>query len=1387
MALIRRLLRIFFYTSLVVLAFAAGAVGVFTLTERGRANLAGIISDLASSPEQQIRLSGLSGIWSGSLGIESVTVADAGGPWLALRGVEVDWSPLALLSFRFDAERIQARRVELARLPASDTPRTGEGGGGGLPVSLDIRTIDLPDIALGPALAGGVAQLAAKASVVAEAAPLRVETEFNVVRTDAGIGEIVGSVAFAPGDDRLDVDIRASEPSGGIIATVLRLEGKPAVDLIVSGSGPAARWAGTGTFAVDGTVITRVEATHRLTETGSVVAAKGDGDFGRFVPEDFRHLLAGATAFDIAGTFMKNGGVEVERAEIASSAVRATAVGSIDPEGATDFALQLSAEGEGVPLAFGTDESPIDIAVRSASIRAIGDGREPNLDIEARLASVETRDVQANDLALALHSDAFNVLQRSGPVSGQLTAAGVVLDNATLTPLIAGQIRAGLAGTLSTDALVISDGNFGSDALDGKFSGDVSLADGSITLRLNADMASAALPAPVRPPLGERVAVEGTIRRDSEGGIFLEDMDLASGGLSATGTANLTRDAVAADIKGAVADMSVIADQAKGAIAFALTASGERARPDLSLSVTSDELAVAARQITGLSFTATGKADIDKPEANVTLAGQVAGEKLEGSAVLRTTEGRREIEGLTLSLGDSRIVGDLTLYESFVPVGRIELAVPDVGPLAALALEEAEGQLDGTIVFSLRSGVPEVALDARSGSLRRGEISAREVAVNAVVSSYLDAPAVAGKVRAAEVVSGGTAVSSIDVDLTRDGAWTGFSGGATVLDIPARAVGRVRIAEGGTVVELASGEATVRGIAARLARATTIEIAGGTTTLDRLALDLGGGVATISGTVGTALNLAATLSDVPASVANSLVPGLGAAGSISGTAKVSGAAADPVVGYTIDWTGAQTAQTRDAGFGAMRIASSGEFASAKLSFDASVGDGSGLGLKGGGTVDTAGRALSLDFAGSVPFSFLTQRLAAQGLSLTGTSQVTLTVRGAMSAPSVGGSVRASGARLVDARSGLAVNDIALQIGIGGGVARIERLTGSLSTGGSLSAGGTVGIDAGSGFPADLTVTLADGRYTDGEVVTANLSGDLAIKGALASAPLITGTVNLARTVITIPEQLPGSLGSLDVQHRNASQAVRRQEAAIRPAESGGGSSGLSLDLTINAPNQIFIQGRGLDAELGGSLRLTGPVAAPRAIGQFELRRGRLSILGKRLDFTSGILSFSGSMVPYIELSAQSTASDATVTVTVTGPADNPRFAFASVPALPEDEILARLIFGRSMSELSPLQIAQLAEAAAQFAGVGGSTTLLEKLRNQLGVDDLDIKTNEAGDTAVSAGKYLNDRTYLSVEKGEKPGSGKATIDLDIGRGVKLRGEASDGGEAKGGIFFEREY
>ncbi|MBE1207593.1 translocation/assembly module TamB [Aminobacter carboxidus] len=1389
MVMLKKILRILRIAVLVVLAFVIGATAVFTLTAKGRENLAGLISSVASTPDQKIRLSGLSGIWSGNLRLDNVVIEDSQGAWLALRGVAVDWSPLALLSRTFRADRIAADRIEVARLPQGGTKKESSGGLS-LPVSIDIKAIELPEIALGEALAGtGIAELAAKGMVRADRSPLGIETKLNISRSDGKQGVVDADIAFAPADNRIALNIRAAEPAGGIIANILKLPNQPAVELVVSGEGPAANWNGNGTFAVDGKVVTRISGTHQLTDNGNVISAKGEGAFEDFLPAALKPLLAGNTTFDVAGTRTTTGGLDIERATVASSALTANAAGSLNPEGAADLSLDVTANEGPIVLSLGSDAQPVTVAINAASLRAFGDGKVPAVDFSASLVSVIAGNTELRDIAASAHSEGFDIANRSGPLSIKLGVAGLKTDVATLAPLVAGRVAVDMAGSIGKDQVVVDEGTIRSDTLNGSLNAKLNLADLSLELGVKADVASSALPAGVRIALAERTQFSATASRDAEGSFAANAIEFTSGALTASGTARMKGTDVDADLKGSFADISLLSKDAKGSVDFALTAKGARTAPDISLTVTSDRIEAAAREITGLSLKASGKIDPANPAANVALSGNVAGQPLQGSAVLATADGRREIKGLSLSLGENKLSGDLILDQDFAPLGTVTIDMPDIGPLAALALEKAEGDLRGKINFTRSGDVPQASVAVGTASLKRGDLSASDVSINAEILNYLKAPAISGTIKARSVTSGKTVISGIDVDLKRDGEWTGFSGGATVAEIPAKAAGRVKLAGGTTTIELASGEAVMRGIKAAIARPTTVSIAGGTTTLDRLTLNLGGGTATVAGTAGSALNLNATLANVPASLANSFAPGLGAAGSISGTVKVSGAAANPTVSYDLKVAGAATSQTTGAGFGAMNIGSTGTFAGGRLTFQSTIGDGAGLALKGGGTVVTnAPVALDLNFSGPVPFQFLGRTLAAQGMALTGSADVNVQVRGPATSPVIGGSIRASGARLLIAQSGIAINDINLDVGIAAGVARINRLTGSLSTGGQLTASGTVGTNAALGFPADIAIKLTDGRYTDGRVVTANLGGDIAIKGPLVSAPVLSGTINLARTVISIPEKFPGALTAVDVKHKNAPKAVVAQQEAMRPpAKASGGSGALMLDVTINAPNQIFVQGRGLDAELGGSLRLSGSSASPQAVGEFTLRRGRLSILGKRLNFTSGSVGFSGSLVPTINFAAETTAGDATVTIGITGEANNPKFAFSSVPALPEDEVLARLIFGRSMSNLSPLQIAQLADAAAQMAGIGGSTSLLSSLRATLGVDDIDIKTNEQGDTSVAVGKYLNDRTYLSIEAGDQPGSGKATIDLNVGRGIKLRGQATDAGEAKGGIFYEKEY
>jgi translocation and assembly module TamB len=1065
--------------------------------------------------------------------------------------------------------------------------------------------------------------------------------------------------------------------------------------------------------------------------------------------------------------------------------VRNAAAGSA---GGPELAMDMAGETPAL-LSFGEGAGEVKIIVKKVTLRASGPANAQIIDGSATLEKVITSQAELSGVEAKLHSDRFDLANRSGPVTVSATAESGGSANATIAGLLAGMLKLDAAATVSKDSIHIEQGTFASDSVNAAVSGDASLADGSLRLDVKGDLLSALLPGPARTALDRQVSLTATVSRDASGLLRVDPVNVASGAFNTAGSVSYAPDALDLKLRGGFADVSKLSPNAAGSIGFEVSATGAPAAPDFSAIISSDKFTAAGRDITGLVLSASGKADLANPAANVTIKGNVAGQALAGEAALKTANGERRIDGLSLTLGSNKISGDLALDEAFVPEGALAFTLPDIGPLAALAFEQASGAINGSVRFTKADRIPQVAVDAKAASIVRGDLSVSNAEVTALVANYLVAPAVSGKVRAASVTSGGTSVRNVDLSLTRDGTWTGFDGGATVNDIGAKVAGRVAIAGGTTTVELASGSANARGITATLARPTTVTVKGDGATLDHATLGVGGGTVEVTGTAAQSLNLDVRINAVPANIVNAFAPGVNAAGTISGTARISGAAANPNIDYQLEWKGAQTTQTRDAGFGAMNVASSGTFSAGVVKFTANLGDAEGLSLRGGGSVETGGgRALSLDVSGQVPFGFLTRRLAEQGLALSGTSNVSLNIRGSTSAPVIGGTITTSGSRLVDARSGLAINNINADIGLANSVATIRRVDGKLSSGGSLSGSGTVAIDAARGFPADLTARIVEARYTDGRIVTANLGGDLTLKGPLTGQPLLSGTINLARTVITIPERLPGSAAALGVQHRNAPAAVREQSAAIQPASpSGSSATGLTLDLTINAPQEIFVRGRGLDAELGGSIKLTGPLSAPRAIGEFTLRRGRLTVLARRLTFTRGTLGFSGSLVPTLDFAAESTVSDTTVTIAVTGLANDPKFNFSSSPALPQDEVLARLIFGRSMSNLSPLQIAQLADAAAQLAGGGGSGSLLNTLRSKAGIDDLDITTDAQGRAAVSAGKYLNDRTYVTIQKGEKPGSGKATIDLNVGRGVKLRGEAAEDGSARGGIFYEREY
>jgi len=357
-----------------------------------------------------------------------------------------------------------------------------------------------------------------------------------------------------------------------------------------------------------------------------------------------------------------------------------------------------------------------------------------------------------------------------------------------------------------------------------------------------------------------------------------------------------------------------------------------------------------------------------------------------------------------------------------------------------------------------------------------------------------------------------------------------------------------------------------------------------------------------------------------------------------------------------------------------------------------------------------------------------------------------------------------------------------------GAARID-LAGRSTSGGDARLAGTASLSA--PFPGDLTLHVEGWRLRDPSLYDTSLDGTVTIRGPLEGGAMIAGEVRVGTTELRVPSSSISALGDIpEISHIDAPPEVTATLARAGLAESGAavGSGGApyGLDIRILAPEQVFVRGRGLDAELGGTLTLTGTTAEVVPLGQLELIRGRLDILQQRFDLTEGSADIRGDLMPEIDLTATTTARSGTlVNLAIQGHLDAPEIVLSSSPELPQDEIIAQLLFGRSIDQISPLQAVQLASAVATLAGRGGAG-FVDNLRQRFGLDDLDVTSDTSGETTFRVGKYLGENLYsdVSVSSG---GQSEISLNLDLSDTLTAKGSIDSEGQTSLGIFFARDY
>ncbi|HEX9906102.1 MAG TPA: translocation/assembly module TamB domain-containing protein [Propylenella sp.] len=1411
----------------VLLATGLGVIATAALAQAGAERSAFIrfLEGLISTPERQVALTGAEGLFTANPKVERITLSDEDGVWLEIEGAELSWNRAALIRRTLDIRTLSADRVTLHRPPPSGEASEASDGFGGLPIEIALDSFSLPQILLAAPVAGVPAELAAAGSahITAEA----LAAELSVYRQDRA-GALTADLRLEPRKNVLSADLTLEEPAGGLIAELLNLRGRPEIAVALSGTGPLDQWNARLDARADGTPVLVGDVAITRFGGGYRIAADLAATLETVVPPDYATLVAGESRLAADVELRSDGSLAVDHATLRSgganfafsgilssdlvparaelslrlgeagrtalpfvpagvSVARLNIAAALDPGAGSPW--HAEARATGVEGDFGTIGEILVIAGGAAGNLAEPDLRRTSFDLEGSATSVVLAD-PALDAAIGRTAklNGAGAWSAGSPVS--FDALQAVLEGVTLD--FAGTATAEqLEGTF--DVVVADLARFAALAerpLRGGFNGEARGAvrlDGTFDLQVEGEAADLALDiAPLDALLAGRTRLTGGVARD--GGLRFDGLVAAGDRAAAELNGTFAAPGLDLSVSARVADLSVVTPRAAGSAEILARLTGTHAAPRVEAQIDGADIVLMGRELSDASARFSGVVAGPATAGAAEISGTLAGAPVRGSAQLAAAAGgARAVDALLLEVGESRVSGSVTIGADGLLSGDLDVVSPDLSKVAPLFLTEANGMLRADVRLDAEGGTQSAAFSGVMTDIAVEGVTVESAEIDGRARNLFAAPQIEGSFSLRNAARGGFTILSATGNATRFGDATAFSLDARLPD--GRAVLQGSIARNNGALEIALRDFTYArgGIELALSRPAVIAVADGAARLAEARFGVGGGSVTLAGAAGSSLDLTVGLGGVPAAVLDDFSPALGAEGAISGTVNVSGTAAAPRADFDLTAVNASVAASRDAGLGPLSVGAQGVFGSDVVDLTGRIGGGGGLDLLVAGTAGTAaGAPLDLRVTGSAPLSLGNIRLASRGAALEGALDVDIRISGTAASPQYSGRVTSEGGGFADPETGIVLRNVSLSAGIAGNRIEVERLEAE-SGDGNVSATGSVGLDPAAGFPIDLQLRVRQARYVDGTLAAARFDADLALTGRFADGPLLQGSVLLERTEVTVPERLPRDSVAVDVEHVAPPSAVEETVAIARQRADGQtvAGGGLRLDLTISAPQRIFIRGRGLDTELGGELRVTGTTASVVTVGAFEMVRGRFDILTQRIALDRGIVTFAGDLDPMLDFSGTTQSGDVTITVIVTGRASDPEIVFSSVPELPQDEVLARLIFQRGIGELSPTQIARLAAAAAELSG--GSGGILGQLRRTTGLDDLDIVTDAEGAPSVAAGRYLGENVYLGLQQGTTAGSTRVTIDLDITGDVKARAGMSAEEGSSLGIFFEREY
>ncbi len=1361
-------------------------------TSPGKRFVAEQIAALEFENGLEIDVGRIDGSLYGEMVLHDVSFSDPKGVFLTSPELRMDWRPFAFIGSHIDIRSLTSRLVTLKRLPEftvtppSDDPLLPD-------YDIDIGTLRIDRFVAEPPVSGEtrVASLSGEAHIADGRAQATFDAATLAGRSRAGGDRVALVLDAVPEDNRLDLKLDLNAPGNGVLAAMAGLTEPLHVQL--DGAGDWNAWNG------------RLDANLANSELARLQISARDGTFAIRGPTRIARMFEGPTAA-LLGPVMN---VQMSAALAQRQVTLAGNLNSVAFRLNTNGLVDLSDNSfEDLALSFVLlKPSAMAENLRGSGLRALlklnGEFATPRVEYKLNASRLVLNDmglenlrasgeatVDAERIMIPVEASVARIVGLDSVAGGTLRNVRLAGDLAIDGPRILSDNMRLRSDRIDAGLILLADTSTGlyTGAIDGKIDNyrveSVGIFNIDTDVELESQNNGFALAGRVR-ARSTSLFNEGV--RDFLGGNAVAATDVRYGSDGVIRFSNLSMRAPAARITGGsgfYAPDGRLALNANGATnaygRVGVKVTGTLTNPDAVVTAERPGLGIGLANLranitgarNGYRLIATGDTDYGALSADVVLG-----------------MGKQ----LTLDISNANLAGI-----AFAGSLRQTAAGPFAGRL------NADGRgLKGIVRLHSQGEYQQALINLRAQNTvlpGPANLAIGSAIVDARVILY-DQPYVVADAQLSQTTFGSLnlAVARAKIDY-RNGTGTARLLAEGVSGVPFRVAANADLKPD---LWRAALKGRVRGI--EFATTSPARIIPGVNEYQLLPtrIDFGRGNIRLAGTYGQGMKIQSRLDALDLAIIDAFVPGLGINGRATGSLDFEQSRADAFpsadarlkIANFSRTTAVSVSQPVNINFVGKLLSDGGEVRAVMRRRGSVIGRlNASLRPLPPGSGSWTTRLLAAPLGGGIryngPADTLFSFAGQPDQRLSGPIGVAADFSGRVQSPELAGIVRANALTYENQTYGTRLTDMLLAGRFTGDRFAIDRLT-AVAGDGTVSAEGYVSLAEASGYPMNVDVVLDNARLARSDALAATATGNLRLAKRAGQAALLSGEITLPETRYEMIRQGSAEVPELSGVRFKPPRGPKRITGEEPVQTQPGLFDQIRLDVSLRAPEQLYVSGMGLESEWSADMRLRGTSIAPRISGDVELVRGTLGFAGRSFELSDGRVDFTGGATidPVIRLTATEEIEEVVVNVNVSGRAYDPQIAFSSVPGLPQDEIVSRILFGSSIGNLSTIQAVQLAASLNSLRGSGGGLNPLGKLRSATGVDRLRIlgpdDTNGRG-TALAAGQYLTDDIYVEFITDAR-GFTATQLEVSLTPFLSILSQAGGSGATNVNIRYRKNY